>query len=127
MEKFGGLALAIVQAGSYIRREGVGLLKYLEMYEKTPSALLRGKLGQEVDYKSPVFTTWELSYARLSGTAQTLLNIFSFLYRDGITEEVIRLAVTTDFASDALRGRPIAQPLGGVLSIPNSKPHVGWF
>ena len=94
VQDFGCLALAVVQAASYIATRSLDLTEYYSMYKSSRRRILENDLGPDIPYRYPVFTTWEISYSALSPTAQTLLDICSFLYREGITEEIFSRAVT---------------------------------
>ena len=55
--------------------------------------LLQTKGIQEEDeYGLAVYATWKLSYDKLGSSAQTLLQILSFLHHEGITEEIFKRA-----------------------------------
>lgn len=95
VKEFGYLALAIVQAGSYMATRGLDLSEYHDMYQTNRKALLKTALGPDLRYKQPVYTTWEISFAALSPLAQTMLKLCSFLYREGITEELFSRAASS--------------------------------
>ena len=57
--------------------------------------MLNTAVGPDVAYALPVYATWEISFSVLSALAQNMLNVMSFFYREGITEELFRIAVTS--------------------------------
>ncbi|KAJ7728551.1 hypothetical protein B0H14DRAFT_3618161, partial [Mycena olivaceomarginata] len=86
------LPLAIVQAGAFISKSR-NLGNYLELYKKNQAQLLSEKPAQSQDrYKWTVYTTWRLSFDRLSPPAALLLQHCSFLHFNGISEEIFHYA-----------------------------------
>ena len=99
---FGCLALAVVQAGSYIATRHLDLQEYRFLYEDDLADLLSTPLGPNVEYPKPVFQTWNISYAALDHRAAIFLNLCSFLYREGLREEIFRSFVMSKEASRVL-------------------------
>lgn len=95
VEELGYLALAIIQAGSFIASNpGVSLQKYLELYRSSRNELLRTGPKQRLDgYAHTVYTTWEISFQKLSPVAQTFLQMCGFLHHEGIATEIFSVAV----------------------------------
>ncbi|KAG8744215.1 hypothetical protein FRC10_010577 [Ceratobasidium sp. 414] len=90
---FGYLALAIVQAGAYIRCSQRTIDQYCAMFFKHRKATLekyRELLVKVDDYQRSVYTTWHMSYIRLGSNAQRLLHLMAFMHHDGITEDIFR-------------------------------------
>ncbi|KAJ7657078.1 P-loop containing nucleoside triphosphate hydrolase protein [Mycena rosella] len=88
------LPLAIIQAGAFISKSGL-LDKYLDLYKKNQAKLLREKPTQShADYAWTVYTTWQISFDQLSQLAKTLLQLWSFLHHEGITEDLFSHAAT---------------------------------
>ncbi|KAJ7347383.1 hypothetical protein DFH08DRAFT_936894 [Mycena albidolilacea] len=88
----GYLALAIIQAGAFISKSGM-LSSYLDLYKENRSRLLAAKPTQSHDdYKWTVYTTWQISFAQLTTTATTLLQLCSFLHNEGMSEELFSRA-----------------------------------
>ncbi|KAJ6471962.1 hypothetical protein C8R45DRAFT_1164627 [Mycena sanguinolenta] len=86
------LPLAIVQAGAFILECGT-LHAYLDLFMKNRTELLKKKSAQNHDdYAWAVYTTWEMSFHRLSPPAAVFLQLCSFLYRDDIFEEIFSKA-----------------------------------
>src|SRR3984957_5138930 len=92
-QELGYLALAVVQAGAYISRFECGLSRYLEMYRERRGELLeeyRNQVQKIDDYEWTVYTTWTMSFERLSAQAATFLKICAFLHHDGISEAIFQ-------------------------------------
>jgi tetratricopeptide (TPR) repeat protein len=88
----GYLALAIVQAGSYIS-QSCTLEEYPDVYKQSRADLLRQHSIQSTDdYEWTVYTTWEISWKRLGGLAATFLRLCASLHFDGITKEMFKKA-----------------------------------
>ncbi|KAJ7480563.1 hypothetical protein FB451DRAFT_1365055 [Mycena latifolia] len=86
------LPLAIVQAGAFILKSG-SLKSYLSLYTNNKEQLLREKPAQSHDeYAWTVYTTWQLSFDRLSQPAAMLLQLCSFLHHGGISEQIFKNA-----------------------------------
>ncbi|KAJ7921551.1 P-loop containing nucleoside triphosphate hydrolase protein, partial [Mycena leptocephala] len=91
--------LAIVQAGAFILESGA-LGPYLELYLKNRARLLSERPAQtHDDYSWTVYTTWQMSFDKLTQPAAMFLQLCSFLHREGISEEIFSRAVTYDFPS----------------------------
>ncbi|KAJ7032981.1 hypothetical protein C8F04DRAFT_1261320 [Mycena alexandri] len=87
-------ALAVSQAGGYIHTRS-NLSEYLELYQNHRDQLLRRIEIQGLDqYDRAVYTTWDLSYGKLSLAGQTLLQICSILHHEGISEDIFKKAAT---------------------------------
>ncbi|KAJ7467993.1 hypothetical protein FB451DRAFT_1011339, partial [Mycena latifolia] len=84
------LPLAIVQAGAFILKSG-SLNSYLALYTKNKEQLLRQKPAQSHDdYAWTVYTTWQISFVKLSQPAAKLLQLCSFLHHGGISEQIFK-------------------------------------
>ncbi|KAJ7892632.1 P-loop containing nucleoside triphosphate hydrolase protein [Mycena leptocephala] len=93
------LPLAIVQAGAFISQSGA-LDRYLDLYMKNQARLLSEKPRQtHDDYACTVYTTWQMSFNKLSQPAAMFLQLCSFLHRDGISEEIFSRAARYTFPS----------------------------
>ncbi|KAK5690099.1 hypothetical protein LTR17_026065 [Elasticomyces elasticus] len=93
LEKLGGLPLALVQAGAYLRQTKMSIVKYLEYYDKTWTSLM--ELQEE--YPAPgyqertVLTTWRMSYERIGAVdrqAVAILDQWAFLHGGDIWYEL---------------------------------------
>ncbi|KAJ7168551.1 hypothetical protein C8R46DRAFT_1267779 [Mycena filopes] len=91
------LPLAIVQAGAFIS-ESEDLDGYLALYHKNRARLLSKQVPQSHDnYAWTVYTTWQISFDRLSKPAATLLQLCSFLHYTGISEDMFSNASKYSF------------------------------
>ncbi|KAJ7734868.1 hypothetical protein B0H16DRAFT_151442 [Mycena metata] len=91
------LPLAIAQAGSFIS-QSEDLEGYLELYKKNQAELLSEKPEQSHDqYAWTVYTTWQISFKKLSQPAATLLQLCSFLHHTGISEDIFSNASKYSF------------------------------
>ncbi|KAJ6564812.1 hypothetical protein B0H19DRAFT_1286435, partial [Mycena capillaripes] len=107
----GYLPLAIVQAGAFILKSGA-LESYLDLYRNNRARLLSEKPVQSHDnYAWTVYTTWQMSFHKLSPTAAMFLQLCSFLHRDGISEEIFSRAATYEFPSWGPSREELKKPL----------------
>ncbi|KAJ7907873.1 P-loop containing nucleoside triphosphate hydrolase protein, partial [Mycena leptocephala] len=84
--------LAIIQAGAFILESG-SMDIYLKLFTTNSARLLQEEPAQPHDgYENTVYTTWKISFDRLSKCAATLLQLFSFLHYQGISEELFSRA-----------------------------------
>ncbi|KAJ7921635.1 hypothetical protein B0H13DRAFT_2415449, partial [Mycena leptocephala] len=103
--------LAIVQAGAFILESGA-LDTYLELYMKNRAQLLREKPAQTHDaYSGTVYTTWKMSFDKLTPPAAMFLQLCSCLHREGISEEIFSRAVTYKFPSWGPSKEELKKPL----------------
>ncbi|KAJ7760873.1 hypothetical protein DFH07DRAFT_918494 [Mycena maculata] len=86
------LPLAIVQAGGFISKSG-NMYSYLHLYAHNRARLLKEHPTQLHDnYAWPVYTTWQISFDRLTEKAKTFLKLCSFFHHQGISEDIFRNA-----------------------------------
>ncbi|KAJ7433398.1 hypothetical protein FB451DRAFT_327716 [Mycena latifolia] len=86
------LPLAIVQAGAFISKSG-NMENYLGLYAHHRAQLLSQKPIQSHDnYARTVYTTWQISFDRLSDQAKAFLKLCSCLHYQGIREEIFKNA-----------------------------------
>ncbi|KAJ7015800.1 P-loop containing nucleoside triphosphate hydrolase protein, partial [Mycena alexandri] len=91
------LPLAIVQAGVFISKSE-DLNGYLVLYAQNRAQLLREKPEQSHDhYACTVYTTWQISFDRLSRAAASLLQLCSLLHYTGISEDMFSYASKYSF------------------------------
>ncbi|KAJ7713480.1 hypothetical protein B0H16DRAFT_542459 [Mycena metata] len=94
------LPLAIVQAGAFISKSR-NLDGYLALYMKNQARLLSEKPAQSHDrYARTVYTTWQMSFDRLTPPAAMFLQHCSFLHYNGISEEIFSYASKYQFHSN---------------------------
>ena len=109
-QTLGFLALAIVQAGAYIRQGYCSIEEYCDVYTRRRQKLLKHLPVQaSSDYKYSVYTTWEISIEaieKMSGEtshhAIELIQIFCFLHYEGITEDIFEQAWRNSYKSEDL-------------------------
>ncbi|KAJ7798780.1 hypothetical protein B0H13DRAFT_2298002 [Mycena leptocephala] len=105
------LPLAIVQAGAFISQSGT-LDSYLDLYKKNRAQLLSEKPSQTHDnYACTVYTTWQMSFDKLSPPAAMFLQLCSFLHQDGISEEIFSRATRYRFRSSGPSKEELEKPL----------------
>ncbi|KAJ7658567.1 hypothetical protein B0H17DRAFT_897528, partial [Mycena rosella] len=103
--------LAIIQAGTFISKSG-NLNSYSALYNRNRMRLLSEQLSQSHDnYAWTVYTTWQISFERLSHSAAKLLQLWSFLHHQGISEQMFSIASTYRFTSHG----PLEQELRRAL------------
>ncbi|KAJ7885597.1 P-loop containing nucleoside triphosphate hydrolase protein [Mycena leptocephala] len=103
--------LAIVQAGAFILESGA-LDTYLELYMKNRAQLLSERPAQtHDDYSWTVYTTWKMSFDKLTQPAAMLLQLCSFLHREGISEDIFSRAATYRFPSSGPSQEELQKPL----------------
>ncbi|KAJ6547953.1 hypothetical protein DFH09DRAFT_1281702 [Mycena vulgaris] len=105
------LPLAIIQAGAFISESGA-LDGYLALYVENRDQLLTEKPAQSHDdYAWTVYTTWNISFQKLSKPAATILQLCSFLHHKGIFEEIFSRASVYDFTSQGPSEEELQEPL----------------
>ncbi|KAJ6547973.1 hypothetical protein DFH09DRAFT_632327 [Mycena vulgaris] len=103
--------LAIIQAGAFISKSGA-LSSYLPLYAENQAQLLSEQPDQSHDdYARTVYTTWQISFGRLSKSAATLLQLCSFLHYRGISEEMFSRASLYNFGSIGPSKEELHDPL----------------
>ncbi|KAJ7614522.1 hypothetical protein FB45DRAFT_1008710 [Roridomyces roridus] len=82
------LPLAIVQAGAYIAKFKC-LKNYLSIYRQNKKELLRQHPDQTLgDYEWTVYTTWQISFEKLSPVAAHFLQLCALLHHSSIPESI---------------------------------------
>ncbi|KAF8594629.1 TPR-like protein, partial [Ceratobasidium sp. AG-I] len=96
--ELGNFALAIVQAGAYMRARQCGVAEYFRIFQKARAHLLRERPSKQMsDYNLSVFATWEISFRQLGSRAVQLLHLMSILHHEGISEAFFE--VSSSFTS----------------------------
>ncbi|KAF8218037.1 hypothetical protein K438DRAFT_1796213 [Mycena galopus ATCC 62051] len=99
------LPLAIIQAGAYIAQFDC-LYQYLSFYKENHAKLLSMHPGQSHDdYRWTVYTTWQISFNRLSKAAAQFLQMCSLLHHDNIPESIFYEAAS--WSGDDEEGHPV--------------------
>jgi tetratricopeptide (TPR) repeat protein/transcriptional regulator with XRE-family HTH domain len=96
---FGGLLLALDQAGAYVEETDCGLTGYLARYRTQQGELLSRRGAGSLDHPASVAATFGLTISRVESAdsaAAEVLRLSAFLHPDGIPEEL--------FAGDAVPG-----------------------
>jgi tetratricopeptide (TPR) repeat protein len=105
------LPLAIIQAGAFIAKSGA-LDSYLSLYTKNWARLLREKPAQtHDDYSWTVYTTWQISFERLTVPAAMLLQLCSLLHHQGISEDIFSTASSYKFPTAGPPREELQKPL----------------
>ncbi|KAJ6587657.1 P-loop containing nucleoside triphosphate hydrolase protein, partial [Mycena vulgaris] len=105
------LPLAIIQAGAFISESGA-LDGYLALYMENRDQLLSEKPAQSHDdYIWTVYTTWNISFQKLSKPAATILQLCSFLHYKGISEEIFSRASLYGFVLQGPSKDELQKPL----------------
>ncbi|KAJ7607744.1 hypothetical protein FB45DRAFT_394216 [Roridomyces roridus] len=88
LQELSCLPLAIVQAGAYIAKFKC-LLNYLSIYRQNKAELLRQHPDQTLDdYEWTVYTTWQISFEKLSPIAAYFLQLCALLHHSSIPESI---------------------------------------
>ncbi|KAJ6547959.1 hypothetical protein DFH09DRAFT_632177 [Mycena vulgaris] len=105
------LPLAIIQAGAFISESGA-LDGYLPLYLENRDQLLSEKPAQSHDaYAWTVYTTWNISFQKLSKPAATILQLCSFLHHNRISEEIFSRASLYAFPLQGPSEEELQKPL----------------
>ncbi|KAH8829912.1 hypothetical protein DL96DRAFT_1782923 [Flagelloscypha sp. PMI_526] len=87
--ELGCLALAVNQARAFLAQNICTLFEYLPIYMQNRRTLLEDKAIQTTDdYEHTVYTTWTLSFSKLSSTAALLLELLCFMHHDAIPSRI---------------------------------------
>ncbi len=97
VEALGRLALAIAQAGAYIRETSCSLKEYLELFKRRQKDLLRYfPKHTGTDYGFTVYTTWQVSLDMIESLRDTasnhaleLLKILCFYHHDQVPMKML--------------------------------------
>ncbi|KAH8834493.1 hypothetical protein DL96DRAFT_495528 [Flagelloscypha sp. PMI_526] len=85
VEELGCLALAITQARAFLVKGLCSISEYLSLYMQSRKRLLEHDSAQKSDeYQYSVYTTWTISFDRLSSNAALLLELLSCMHHDAI-------------------------------------------
>ncbi|MBV9689866.1 MAG: toll/interleukin-1 receptor domain-containing protein [Ktedonobacteraceae bacterium] len=91
-QQFGGLLLALDQAGAYLEETGTDLIGYWQIYQQQRANLLQERRKLVADHPDSVATTWSLSFQSVeqkNAAAAELLCLCAFLAPDAIPEEIL--------------------------------------
>ncbi len=90
VKALGCLALALEQAGAYIRYEQCSYRNYLTLWRSADEDVIAWHDPQILQYPRSVATTWETTLARLSPSARCLMRMLSFLAPEIIPDELFK-------------------------------------
>ncbi|KAH8831071.1 hypothetical protein DL96DRAFT_1811998 [Flagelloscypha sp. PMI_526] len=89
--ELGCLALAISQARAFLAKGLCSLSEYLPLYLQNHKILLEHDSAQKTDdYRYSVYTTWTISFNKLSSNAALLLELLSFMHHDSIPTQLFQ-------------------------------------
>ncbi|KAH8834597.1 hypothetical protein DL96DRAFT_1551349 [Flagelloscypha sp. PMI_526] len=93
VDELGCLALAINQARAFLANGACSLAQYLTSYRENQKKLLQDRPSQSTDdYENTVYTTWMISYNRLSELAQVFVQLLCFMHYEGIPSNIFHRA-----------------------------------
>ncbi|KAE9404832.1 hypothetical protein BT96DRAFT_754529, partial [Gymnopus androsaceus JB14] len=82
--------LALVQAGAYIQQQDC-LYGYLERFNSQRAQIMSIDISQSFDdYTLSIYSAWNLSWKKLSNSAQEFLKICSYMHFENIPREVFQ-------------------------------------
>ncbi|KAH8813778.1 hypothetical protein DL96DRAFT_1535379 [Flagelloscypha sp. PMI_526] len=85
VQELGYLALAVNQARAFLAKGLCTLDEYFPLYSQNRQKLLEDKSIQSTDnYKYSVYTTWTISFNKLSSDAALLLQLLSYMHHESI-------------------------------------------
>ncbi|KAJ7448125.1 acyl transferase/acyl hydrolase/lysophospholipase [Mycena latifolia] len=120
VQKLHCFPLAVAQAGAYISPSR-SLQTYLDLYESTRSWIqLLDQHPPQSEYGWSVYTTWQISFQKLSRQARELLELCSFIHHDGITEELFRQAASYKIAANGPTEADLQESLDFLAQFLNS-------
>ncbi|KAJ6483656.1 hypothetical protein DFH09DRAFT_1461458 [Mycena vulgaris] len=111
VQKLHCLPLAVAQAGAYINSLQ-SLQKYLRLYETTAQRIqLLNRAPPNLEaYELSVYTTWQISFDRLSNRAAELLRLCFFIHHDTITEEIFQQAASYSLVPEGPSEEDLHEP-----------------
>ncbi|KAH8834398.1 hypothetical protein DL96DRAFT_1756989 [Flagelloscypha sp. PMI_526] len=96
VQKLGCLALAVNQARGFLVQDICTLSEYLPIYMQNRKRLLEDRLIQSTDdYEHTVYTTWTISFNKLSSSAVQLLELLCFMHHESIPSRIFEDAWKT--------------------------------
>ncbi|KAH8836133.1 hypothetical protein DL96DRAFT_1520856 [Flagelloscypha sp. PMI_526] len=85
VQQLGCLALAVSQARAFLSQDICTLSEYLPLYMQNRRRILEAKFIQNTDdYEHTVYTTWLISFEKLSSAAARLFELLCFLHHEAI-------------------------------------------
>ncbi|KAH8793687.1 acyl transferase/acyl hydrolase/lysophospholipase, partial [Flagelloscypha sp. PMI_526] len=89
VQQLGCLALAVNHARAFLAQDICTLSEYLPMYMQNRRRLLETKFVQSTDdYEHTVYTTWLISFEKLSSAAALLFELLCFMHHEAIPSRI---------------------------------------
>ncbi|KAH8822474.1 hypothetical protein DL96DRAFT_352619 [Flagelloscypha sp. PMI_526] len=90
-EMLGCLALAISQARAYLAKGICSIGQYVTLYEQNRQKLLEYRNVQSTDdYRYIVYTTWKISFDKLSNSASFLFSLLCYMHHKNIPSSLFK-------------------------------------
>ena len=102
VRELGMLALAITQAGAYVRKTRQ-LDKYLETFRSHRDRLMRKQPEMGAGYTSSTYAAFDLSFQQLPAKTQKLLILFAFLHYSLIPVALFEQSVVSGYTARTVR------------------------
>ncbi|CCA76296.1 hypothetical protein PIIN_10291 [Serendipita indica DSM 11827] len=112
MRELGALALAIIQAGAYIRETG-HLDTYLDTFQKHRDYLLRNRPNMSTECTSSTYIAFDLSFHQLPVRAQRFMKLCAFLHPSPIPITLFKQSSTSGFATHTFQDTSIPPEIEG--------------
>ncbi|KAH8813683.1 hypothetical protein DL96DRAFT_1685043 [Flagelloscypha sp. PMI_526] len=107
VNELGSLALAINHARAFLAKGMCALDEYLSIYTQNREKLLDDKSIQTTDdYAYTVYTTWAVSFDKLSPDAALLFQLLSYMHHESIPCRLFKDAWDTWQAAERKEGAP---------------------
>ncbi|CCA74555.1 related to kinesin light chain [Serendipita indica DSM 11827] len=97
-KELGRLAVAVTQAGVYIRRTR-DLNTYLDTFREQRNRLMRRASDISKDYSSSTYTAFDLSFSQLTAKAQEFLKICAFFHHTLIPRNLFKDSTVSSFTT----------------------------
>ncbi|CCA76934.1 hypothetical protein PIIN_10917 [Serendipita indica DSM 11827] len=102
VRELGMLALAITQAGAFIRKTR-NLHTYLETFRQYRDRLLREQPDIGTEYAFSTYTAFDLSFNELPANTQDFLRLCAFLHPSLIPKDLFRRSISSGFTTYIVR------------------------
>ncbi|CAG7849813.1 SubName: Full=Related to kinesin light chain {ECO:0000313/EMBL:CCA76161.1} [Serendipita indica DSM 11827] len=102
VRELGMLALAITQAGAYIRKTR-SLDTYLETFRQYRDRLLRKQPDIGTEYAFSTYTAFDLSFNELPANTQDFLKLCAFLHHSLIPKDLFKQSIGSGFTTYTVR------------------------
>ncbi|CCA77187.1 hypothetical protein PIIN_11169 [Serendipita indica DSM 11827] len=102
VRELGLLALAITQAGAYIRKTH-SLDTYLETFRQYRDRLLSKRPDIDTEYAFSIYTAFDLSFNDLPANTQNFLKLCAFLHHSLIPKDLFKRSIISGFSTYTIR------------------------